>query len=192
MWDGAILGFSTYMPAKPMWYARLDQILAEIRSLPYPWIDRLTLQKLLRVGPRRAQQILQPLVSLQLGANGLADRQALIEHLKRLASSEAVELEQRRRERFREAFARWREERLKHPQVLTEAPSRIVNQKFDDLPAGVRFEPGRITLEFETPEEALERLLALAMAIGNDFGRFDELTGRSGGCERRVTSSIPV
>jgi hypothetical protein len=33
--------------------------------------------------------------------------------------------------------------------------------------------PGRITVEFGEPREALEKLLALAMAIGNDFEGFE-------------------
>jgi hypothetical protein len=37
----------------------------------------------------------------------------------------------------------------------------------------VRIEPGRITVEFEDPHAALEKLLALAMAIGNDFESFE-------------------
>jgi hypothetical protein len=40
----------------------------------------------------------------------------------------------------------------------------------------VRLEPGRITVEFEEPHEALEKLLALAMAISNDFQEFERRT----------------
>jgi len=57
-----------------------------------------------------------------------------------------------------------------------DAPVQIVNQGFDDLPAGVRLEPGRITLTFDQPQQALEKLLALAMAITNDFERFERTT----------------
>ena len=42
-----------------------------------------------------------------------------------------------------------------------------------NLPAGVDLEPGRISLTFDQPQQALEKLLALAMAIGNDFDRFE-------------------
>ena len=37
-------------------------------------------------------------------------------------------------------------------------------------------EPGRITVEFREPRQALEKLLALAMAISNDFDRFERTT----------------
>jgi hypothetical protein len=48
-----------------------------------------------------------------------------------------------------------------------------VNQEFENLPAGVRLEPGCITVEFDEPQQGLEKLLALAMAISNDFDRFE-------------------
>ena len=37
----------------------------------------------------------------------------------------------------------------------------------------VRLEPGRITVTFDQAQQALEKLLALAMAIGNDFDQFE-------------------
>jgi len=67
-------------------------------------------------------------------------------------------------------------DRLERPQLLVEAPVRIVNQEVENLPAGVRLEPGRITVVFDHPQQALEKLLALAMAIGNDFDLFERST----------------
>jgi hypothetical protein len=37
----------------------------------------------------------------------------------------------------------------------------------------VGLEPGRITVTFDEPQQALEKLLALAIAISNDFERFE-------------------
>ncbi|MDZ4798551.1 MAG: hypothetical protein SGI92_10350, partial [Bryobacteraceae bacterium] len=59
------------------------------------------------------------------------------------------------------------------PRLLVEAPPSVVRQKLDNLPPGVRIEPGRITVEFDEPRQALEKLLALAMAIGGDFENFE-------------------
>jgi len=167
------------MPAKPAWFARLARIVEELNSLPQPWVDRPTLQRLLSVGPRRAQQILQPCVSLRLGANGLADRQFLIDHLRRLASGEAAYYEQRRQTRVLKMLEQWRRQWLEQPRLLVEARDSVVNQEFEDLPEGIHLAPGRVTVEFSVPQEALEKLLALAMAIGNDFSRFEKLTTAS-------------
>ena len=61
--------------------------------------------------------------------------------------------------------------RLARPQLLVEAPVQILTQEFVNLLAGVDLEPGRISLTFDQPQQALEKLLALAMAISNDFER---------------------
>ena len=53
----------------------------------------------------------------------------------------------------------------------------MVNQEFAGLPAGVQLQSGRITVEFTRPQEGLEKLLALAMAISNDFDRFERMVG---------------
>ena len=60
--------------------------------------------------------------------------------------------------------------------MLVEAPDTIVNQGFEDLPAGVVVTAGRITVEFASSQEALEKFLALAMAIGNQLEAFDRMT----------------
>ena len=45
---------------------------------------------------------------------------------------------------------------------------------FDGLPEGVVLAPGTITVQFQTPEEALQKLLALALAISANRDAFDE------------------
>ncbi len=161
------------MPDKPTWYGRLDQVIAELGNLPWPWVDRQTLQSLLLVGPRRAQQILRPCVTRQVGANGVASREELIEHLKRLAAGDEAHYERRRRQRLAQVLEGLRREALAQPKVMVEAPTTVLNQEFANLPDGVSVSPGAISITFSSPSEALQRLLALAMAIGNDFNEFE-------------------
>ncbi len=162
------------MPAKPAWYDKLDSIIEQLRSSPRAFIDRAAVEFLLGVGRRRAQQILAPCITDRVGANGVASPDVLISHLRRLAEGEERYYEVRRRRRVAVTLDRLRRDRLDNPRVLVEAPARIVRQEFENLPPGVRLEPGRITVEFGEPREALEKLLALAMAIGNDFHRFEQ------------------
>jgi len=164
------------MPDKPIWFGRLDQVIAELEALPQPWIDRAGLERLLGVGRRRAQQILQPCVTQQIGASGLADRDQLIARMKQLAHGEAAYYEQRRRRQLAQQLEKLRQAWLETPHVVVEAPQAISKQEFDDLPRGVHVGPGAITVEFGSVQEGLEKLLALAMAIGNDFARFERLT----------------
>jgi hypothetical protein len=164
------------MPDKPIWFGRLDQVVAELEALPHPWIDRAAVERLLGVGRRRAQQILQPCVTQQIGASGVADREKLIARLRNLAHGESAYYERQRRRQLAESLEKLRQAWLEQPRVVVEAPESIVKQEFDDLPPGVRLGPGSITVEFRNVQEGLEKLLALAMAIGNDFGRFERVT----------------
>jgi hypothetical protein len=161
------------VPAKPVWYSKLDDIIRELERLPRPFVDRATLEFLLGVGRRRAQQILAPCITDRVGTNGLADRDALISHLRRVAEGDDGHYERQRRRNVAEILAQLQKDRLERPQLLVEAPVQILTQEFVNLPAGVDLEPGRISLTFDQPQQALEKLLALAMAISNDFERFE-------------------
>jgi hypothetical protein len=161
------------MPAAPRWISHINEISRSLRELPHPFADRATVERLLGVGRRRAQQILAPCVSRHIGANGLADRDALLRHLQALAAGDAEDFERDRRQRVAGAIEELRRERVATPQVLVEAPASVLSQQLINLPAGVGLAPGRITVEFARPREALEKLLALAMAIGNDFEAFE-------------------
>ena len=163
------------MPAKPVWFAHLDIIIKDLESLPRPFVDRATVELLLGVGRRRAQQVMAPCVSDHVGANGLVDRDILIKHLRQLAAGDVVHYERVRRRKVAELLDGLRRDRLEHPQVLVEAPVRVMNQEIDTLPPGVQIHPGRITVDFNEPRQALEKLLALAMAIGNDYSQFEKL-----------------
>lgn len=160
------------MPDKPTWYAELPRILAQLRSLPQPWVDRSLVEQLLEVGRRRAQQILAPCATRRVGASVVADRDGFIEYLERLAAGEAAYYEGRRRLRLAKALAEmdsaWREQ----PRLLVEAPARAAGQALASLPEGITLAPGEISLRFRNTGEALEKLLALAMAIGRDPERF--------------------
>jgi hypothetical protein len=170
-----VLAGAPDMPDKPTWCGHLDEIAFQLRALPDRWVDRAIIEELLQVGRRRAQQILAPCVSRQVGVNGMADREAVIAHLQRLVLGEAAHYERQRRQRLGEQLEKLRRARLEQPQVLVEAPVSIINQGWAGLPTGVSVTRGKITVQFETSVEALEKLLALAMAIGNDQDRFERL-----------------
>jgi len=116
-------------------------------------------------------------VARQVGANGVADREELIAHLKRLAAGDDAHYEHRRRQRLAQVLEGLRQEALAQPKVLVEAPTTVLNQEFANLPEGVSVSPGTISITFSSPDEALQRLLALAMAIGNDFNEFERQSG---------------
>lgn len=169
------------MPAKPIWYRKLPYIIEELRKQPLPYVDRATVEFLLGVSRRRAQQILAPCVlERRAGVNGLADRETLITRLERIAEGDEGAYEIERRRKVANLIENLRQQWITQPQLLVEAPTTVVNQEFENLPAGVRLEPGRITVEFAEPQHGLEKLLALAMAISNDFDLFERCVTRHG------------
>jgi hypothetical protein len=161
------------VPAKPSWYSKINDVIRELAALPRPFVDRATVEFLLGVGRRRAQQIMAPCIVDRVGANGLADRDGLIAHLRRLGEGEDGYYERQRRRKVAAVLSQWQKERLERPQLLVEAPVQVLTQELENLPAGVRLEPGRITVTFDHAQQALEKLLALAMAVSNDFDRFE-------------------
>ena len=52
---------------------------------------------------------------------------------------------------------------------------------FDGLPPGVDLAPGSITVRFADPDEALQKLMMLAMAISRNRLAFDERVGHGPG-----------
>ena len=66
------------MPDKPVWYSRLEEIISRLADLSDPYVDRATLEQVMGVGRRRAQQILQPLVRRMVGRSGLAFKEDVI------------------------------------------------------------------------------------------------------------------
>jgi hypothetical protein len=116
-------------------------------------------------------------VTRQVGVNGVAGREELIAHLKRLAAGDEAHYERRRRQRLAMVLDGLRQAALTQPKVLVEAPTAVLNRELADLPDGVSISPGAISITFSSPNEALERLLALAMAIGNDLNEFERMAG---------------
>ena len=155
------------MPAKPAWYGRLDEIIAELRALP-DVVSRAELETVLHVKRRRAQQILLRCGARKIGSAFLAERDGIIERLKCISESDG-DFEKRRRVRVSTSI----QKAAARPRCLVEAPVSVLNTRIDNLPEGVSLEPGRIVVTFSEPQEALQKLLALAIAAGNDLSEFE-------------------
>lgn len=162
------------MPDKPSWYDRLENVIEQLEQSPHPYVDRETLEFLLGIGRRRAQQILRPLVRRTLGKNGLAAKDEVIEHMRHLAAGDAAYFERQRRQRLHAIIDGLQAAARERPRVLVEAPAAVVNQELESLPPGVHLSPGRIQIDgFRTSDEAKVKLLALILAMGNDPDGFD-------------------
>jgi len=166
------------MPDKPLWFDRIPQAIRELEETPEPWVHRSTLEALLRIGRRRAQQLLSPLAHHRIGTSLAASRTDVIDHLKRVAAGEGAGYEERRRQHLWAHLDDVRREWIRQPPVLVEVSEAQIRQverlDFDGLPAGVELAPGSITLRFREPDEALQKLAALAQAISRNRQAFDD------------------
>jgi hypothetical protein len=162
------------LPDKPFWYYRLDEVIGQLENLPDPFVDRATLEFVLGIGRRRAQQILRPLVRRTVGRNGLAAKEDVIAYLRQLAAGDAASFEKQRRERLHAILDELHRRAREQPRVLVEAPTAVVNQELESLPPGVHLSPGCIRIDgFRTSDEAKQKLLALILGMGNDPDGFD-------------------
>ena len=161
------------MPDKPLWLDRVPEAIRQLEQAAEPWVDRPALEFLLGVGRRRAQQLLAPLAQRRVGTSLVAQRADLVAHLKRIAAGEPAYYEERRQKQLWARLTETRREWVERPPVLVELSEAQVRHlelhDFEGLPEGVELAPGSITVRFRQPDEALEKLMALAMAISLAF-----------------------
>lgn len=160
------------LPDKPLWFDRLPEVIQRLTERREPWVDRAALEELLGIGRRRAQQLLSEMPHQRVGGSLVAGRGEAIAYLELLAAGESADYERQRRQRL------WNRLETEQPPVLVEVPPaqmrRIQQQDIDGLPEGVELSPGAITVRFRDPEEALQKLMALALAIGRNRDAFNE------------------
>jgi hypothetical protein len=170
--------WSAKMPDKPLWFDRLPRAIRELEEDPEPWVHRPTLEALLGVGRRRAQQLLSPLAHHRIGTSLVASRVDVIAHLKRVVAGDQAWYEERRRRKLWVHIEQARRAWVEQPPVLVEVSETQIREverhDFDGLPEGVELAPGSITVRFHEPDEALQKLMALAMAISQNRLAFDE------------------
>jgi len=166
------------MPNKPLWLNRIPEAVRQIQESPEPWIDRPALESLLGIGRRRAQQLLAPISKRRIGTSVVAGKDEVLAHLERIAAGEEAYYEGRRRQRLWGNLEEARTDWVSQPPVLVEVSAEQVRQvelrDFDGLPEGVELAPGSIQVRFQSPVEALQKLMALALAISRNQEAFEQ------------------
>jgi hypothetical protein len=158
------------MPRQSDWFLRLPAIKGELEQLSAPVVDRSVVESVFQVGRRRAIQLMHRFGGYQSGRTFLLDRAALLRSVAALASGDGFATELRRKEKLSAELNRLRAF-TRASRVCVPASPGVYDARLTSLPSGVRFEPGRLTVEFDSPEELLERLFALSQALVNDVER---------------------
>jgi hypothetical protein len=154
------------------WLLRVPEILAELRGMEVPVIDRAVFERMFGVRRRRALQLLHFFGGYQMtGRAFLVDREALIRQLEPVLAGAEFVMEQRRRERLTESLEEARRYRIASNVVIPAAPD-VRDRRMDELPAGIRLRPGHLSVDFGKVEELLSKLFELSQAMTNDFESF--------------------
>jgi hypothetical protein len=163
------------MPAKAQWLLRVPEILAELSALDVPIVDRAVCERLFRLRRRRAIDLIRCFGGYQAGRTFLVDRPKLVAQLEQIRDSPDFKMEWRRKERLAERLDAIR--RLQAgARVVIPAEPETGRRRLPDLPPGVGLSSGALHIQFQSPEELLSKLFALAQAIANDYEAFEKRT----------------
>jgi hypothetical protein len=163
------------MPAKAQWLLRVPEILAELSALDVPIVDRAVCERLFRLRRRRAIDLIRGFGGYQAGRTFLVDRPKLIAQLEQIRDSPDFEMESRRKERLADRLDALRRLQSGARVAIAVEPGTL-RQGLPDLPPGVGLSSGALHIQFQSSEELLSKLFALAQAIANDYEAFEKRT----------------
>jgi hypothetical protein len=163
------------MPAKAQWLLRVPEILAELSLLDLPVVDRAVCERLFRLRRRRAIDLIRCFGGYQAGRTFLVDRPKLVAQLEQIRDSPDFKMEWRRKERLADKLDVIRRLQTGARVAIAVEPETLC-QRLPDLPAGVSLSAGALHIQFQSPEELLSQLFALAQAIANDYEAFEKRT----------------
>ena len=167
------------MPAKAQWLLRVPQILAELSALDVPVVDRALCERLFGLRRRRAIDLMRCFGGYQAGRTFLIERSKLIAELEQVRDGGDFKMETRRKERLAERLEAIRRLQVGSRVAIPVEPE-VLSRLLPDLPAGVGLSRGELRIQFETSEDLLSKLFALAQAIANDYEAFEKRTTLEG------------
>ena len=124
---------------------------------------------------RRAIDLIRGFGGYQAGRTFLVDRPKLVAQLEQIRDSPDFKMEWRRKERLAERLDAIRRLQAGARVAIAVEPETL-RQRFPDLPPGVGLSPGELHIQFQSSEELLSKLFALAQAIANDYEAFEKRT----------------
>lgn len=163
------------MPAKAQWLLRVPEILEELAALDMPVLDRAVCERLFRLRRRRAIDLIRCFGGYQAGRTFLVDRPKLVEQLEQIRDSPDFKMEWHRKQRLAERLDAIRRLQAAARVAIPVEPATL-RQRLPDLPPGVGLTPGALHIQFDSSEELLAKLFALAQAIANDYETFEKRT----------------
>ena len=160
------------MPAKPFYFRQIPAAAEALRRVEGDWIDRRTVEEALGVSKTVAWRILRRCCAEDGPGNTLVcRREEFISALEAWQKGGEYRHEIRRRDRVAEYLDRLAEfGRSRRTKVAeNRKAAELLGSRFGRLPAAVELTPRRLTIDFSSPQEFLERMGAVIFALQNDF-----------------------
>jgi hypothetical protein len=164
------------LPRKAEWTHRLPEVLAELRTLSAPAVDRAAVERLWGVSARQALRIMHRFGPQAAGSSMMIQREELIRQLEQMAEGGPVRFEHERRERLTSELERQRRQAAAQLVAVPVPPPEAGWQTLSD---GIRLEPGRLEIRFQSGEQLLGLLLELAHAVAGDLEQFQATIGEA-------------
>lgn len=151
------------------WVTRIPEILGRLRCSPTGPLDRAEIEGLFSVGKARAVELMHEFGAAASAAGLTVDRDRLIAHLEEIERSGDLRLNAERRNALEAKLEPYRQMR-QTPYAEAPVPARrsTYGACFETLPAAIRFEPGRLVIEHQGPEDLWAKLFLLGQAGLND------------------------
>ena len=163
------------MPPQLTWLHRLPDIVAQIKGLPSPVIDRSVVEQIFQVQRRQAHKLMAEFGAHQLGSGRgrtlVLTRDELVAWLEALVHTEEFERTRLRKQKLATSLLESRE-RLKHRRVEVRVDPRQRSQGREAWPATLQLSPGRLQIDFTTPNHLAEQLALVALALEDEWETF--------------------
>ena len=153
------------MPDQPSYIHKLAGILAEARApKPIPFFRRRDIEALFGLQKRQAVYLMHRIGAIRVSRELALDQRDLVRWLEARIADPATVAEEQRHARVIDRIVELKAETAARAVKIVLPEGR----RTTDLPAGVAFQPGVLTVAFRTPEELLARLFGLARVLAAD------------------------
>lgn len=150
------------MPDHPTYIHKLEEILVRARSpKPIPFFRRRDVEALFGLKKRQAVNLMHRIGAVRVSRELAIEQRELVRWLEAMISDPSVAVEQRRRETVIDRIVELKAETAARAiKIVLPDPTPSV-----ELPDGVSFDPGRLTISFDNEQQLLERLFLLARVL---------------------------
>ncbi len=158
-----------FLPSHPSWLERIPELLQTLNSDDAPPLLRRTeVEHLFGVRRRRAIALLHRCHAKGQRGELVAAREAVVAFLEGSRDDEAAARAQAQQQAVAQTLADARRA-LRLPTIPLPSPEALSALTFAGLPPGIHLTRERLSIDFATGQDLVEKLFALAQAFANDY-----------------------